>query len=41
MHITPKGKTVFPSMDVSEMYYDFAKEIGRDIAVEPSDDKYA
>ncbi|KAI1708302.1 proteasome subunit domain-containing protein [Ditylenchus destructor] len=39
VHITPKGKTVYPSMDVSEMYYKFAEEIGRDIAFEPKNDQ--
>uniref|UniRef100_A0A915EAN7 proteasome endopeptidase complex n=1 Tax=Ditylenchus dipsaci TaxID=166011 RepID=A0A915EAN7_9BILA len=37
-HITPKGKTIHKPIDVSQMYYDFAKESGRDVAVEVKDD---
>ncbi|KAH7714259.1 PBS-5 protein [Aphelenchoides avenae] len=38
VHITPEGKTRFPSLDVSDLYYEFAKELGRDVAYEPKDD---
>lgn len=38
VHITPNGKIRLPKMDVSELLYEFADEIGRDIVYEPRDD---
>jgi hypothetical protein len=38
VHITPTAKIRFPSMDVSELFYEFAAEIGRDIVYDPVDD---
>jgi 20S proteasome subunit beta 5 len=38
VHITPDGKTRYPPVDVSELYYEFANEINRDVAVQPKDD---
>ncbi|TKR92941.1 hypothetical protein L596_007491 [Steinernema carpocapsae] len=35
VHITPDEKVRFDRMDVSELYYEFAKEINKDIAYEP------
>jgi len=38
VHITPTEKIRLPSVDVSELMYEFANEIGRDIVYEPRDD---
>jgi len=38
VHITPKGKTIHEPKDVSQMYYDFAEKIGREVAVEAQND---
>uniref|UniRef100_A0A7E4ZXE1 proteasome endopeptidase complex n=1 Tax=Panagrellus redivivus TaxID=6233 RepID=A0A7E4ZXE1_PANRE len=37
-HITPKGKTRYPPLDVNELFYEFAEELGRDLAYQPTDD---
>ncbi|OZC09824.1 peptidase, T1 family [Onchocerca flexuosa] len=34
-HITPTEKIRFPPLDVSQLYYEFAAELGRDIVYEP------
>jgi 20S proteasome subunit beta 5 len=38
-HITPKGKTRYPPIDVNQLYYEFADELKRDIAYQPSTDE--
>ncbi|KIH46769.1 peptidase, T1 family [Ancylostoma duodenale] len=38
VHITPKEKIRLPAIDVSKLWYEFADELGRDIAYEPRDD---
>jgi len=38
VHITPTEKIRIPKMDVSELLYEFAAELGRDIVYEPRDD---
>jgi len=38
VHITPKGKTRYAPSDVSELFYKFAAEKGKDVAYEPNDD---
>lgn len=38
VHISPEGKTRYPGRDVSQLYYEFAAELGRDIAYDPHDD---
>ncbi|MFH4976569.1 hypothetical protein AB6A40_003278 [Gnathostoma spinigerum] len=38
VHIAPKEKIRLPKVDVSQLTYEFAEEIGRDIAYEPRDD---
>ncbi|EJW88462.1 proteasome subunit beta type [Wuchereria bancrofti] len=35
VHISPTEKIRFPAFDVSQLYYEFATELGRDIAYEP------
>uniref|UniRef100_A0A158Q8D3 Proteasome endopeptidase complex n=1 Tax=Elaeophora elaphi TaxID=1147741 RepID=A0A158Q8D3_9BILA len=35
VHISPTEKIRFPSFDVSQLYYEFASELGRDIVYEP------
>ncbi|VDD97065.1 unnamed protein product [Enterobius vermicularis] len=39
VHITPTKKIRFPPIDVTKLYYEFADEIGRDVAYEPKDDE--
>ncbi|VDK64385.1 unnamed protein product [Gongylonema pulchrum] len=36
VHITAKEKIRFPPLDVSQLYYEFADELGRDITYEPN-----
>ena len=38
VHITPNKKVRFPGVDVSKLYYEFAAELGKDIAYDPRDD---
>eukprot|EP00080_Pristionchus_pacificus_P006594 PDM66614.1 pbs-5 [Pristionchus pacificus] len=38
VHITPTKKIRYPGVDVSKLWYEFADEIGRDIAYNPRDD---
>ncbi|KHN76925.1 Proteasome subunit beta type-5-A [Toxocara canis] len=38
VHITPKEKIHLPKLDVSQLFYEFADEIGRDFVCEPNDD---
>ncbi|CAJ0561470.1 unnamed protein product, partial [Mesorhabditis spiculigera] len=38
VHITPDSKIRYPGRDVSQLYYEFAQELGRDIAYEPHDE---
>uniref|UniRef100_A0A915C196 proteasome endopeptidase complex n=1 Tax=Parascaris univalens TaxID=6257 RepID=A0A915C196_PARUN len=38
VHITPKGKIRLPKLDVSQLFYEFADDIGRDFVYEPEDD---
>lgn len=35
VHIMPTEKIRFPALDVSQLYYEFAAELGRDVAYEP------
>ncbi|CAG9532948.1 unnamed protein product [Cercopithifilaria johnstoni] len=35
VHISPTEKIRFPPLDVSQLYYEFASELGRDIVYEP------
>ncbi|VDN07320.1 unnamed protein product [Thelazia callipaeda] len=35
VHVAPKEKIRFPPLDVSQLYYEFAAELGRDIVYEP------
>ncbi|CAD5210246.1 unnamed protein product [Bursaphelenchus xylophilus] len=37
-HITPVGKTRYPPIDVSELYYEFAAELGKEPGYLPEDD---
>uniref|UniRef100_A0A914Y4C3 proteasome endopeptidase complex n=1 Tax=Panagrolaimus superbus TaxID=310955 RepID=A0A914Y4C3_9BILA len=38
-HITPKGKTRFPPIDVNHLYYEFAGEHKRDVGYQPPNDE--
>lgn len=38
VHITPDEKIRLPPVDVSKLWYEFAAELGRDIAYEPTDE---
>lgn len=39
VHISPTEKIRFPPIDVNKLYYEFADEIGRDVAFQPKDDE--
>uniref|UniRef100_A0A0N4ZKN2 proteasome endopeptidase complex n=1 Tax=Parastrongyloides trichosuri TaxID=131310 RepID=A0A0N4ZKN2_PARTI len=39
VHITPDEKIKFPKIDVSDLFYEFADEIGRDIVYDPKNDE--
>uniref|UniRef100_A0A914CJW8 proteasome endopeptidase complex n=1 Tax=Acrobeloides nanus TaxID=290746 RepID=A0A914CJW8_9BILA len=38
VHITSTGKTRYPPVDVSKLFYEFKEELGQDLAYEPKND---
>lgn len=37
-HITSKGKTIYDSVDVSDLYHKFANDFGRDLTYDLTND---
>lgn len=37
-HITSKGKTIYDGVDVSDLYYKFANDFGRDLIYDLKND---